>query len=150
MFSKEESRRIRQEFWTTFGQEYPRKWLLYNTKVKEVSFKFYADRKKAMVCLDIEHVDVYDRIEQYERFESLKTILTTEFLPEVIYDEECYLEDSDKIISRLYIPYEEKFSIHNKKTWEAVYEFFNETMHTFEMFFLEYQDFIKIDKEEEN
>ena len=54
MFSKEESARLRKEFWTSFGKSFPRKWLLYNTKIKGVSFKFQADRKTAFVCLDFD------------------------------------------------------------------------------------------------
>jgi hypothetical protein len=68
MFSKEESAALRQEFWTSFGKSFPRKWLLYNTKIKGISFKFVANRKNAMICLDIEHSDeianeiLYDQI----------------------------------------------------------------------------------------
>ncbi|MGB5417276.1 MAG: DUF4268 domain-containing protein, partial [Algibacter sp.] len=41
MFSKEESKRIKQEFWTSFGKSFPRKWVLYDTKLKGLSFKFH-------------------------------------------------------------------------------------------------------------
>ena len=57
MFSKEESALLRKEFWISFGKSFPRKWILYNTKIKGFSFKFVADRKKALVTLDIEHPD---------------------------------------------------------------------------------------------
>ena len=144
MFSKEESRKIRQEFWTTFGQTYPRKWILYNTKIKGLSFKFQADRKTASVCLDIERVDEYDRLIQFEKLESLRNILTDEFLTDAIYDSEFYLTESNKYISRIYVSYDKKFSIHNNKTWNEVFIFFNITMDAFERFFLEYEDFIRI------
>ena len=45
MFSKIESENLRQEFWTSFGKSFPRKWLLYNTKLKGITFKFQADRE---------------------------------------------------------------------------------------------------------
>ncbi|MDX1317154.1 MAG: DUF4268 domain-containing protein, partial [Xanthomarina gelatinilytica] len=47
MFSKEESRLLKQEFWTSFGKSFPRKWLLYDTKTKGLSFKFHFDTKQA-------------------------------------------------------------------------------------------------------
>ena len=75
MFSKEESRQLRELFWTSYGKSFPRKWLLYNTKIKNVSLKFQADRKTASVCIDIEHEDEIDRLIQFEKFESLKSIL---------------------------------------------------------------------------
>ncbi|MFT4612543.1 MAG: hypothetical protein ACI9OT_001931, partial [Gammaproteobacteria bacterium] len=43
MFSKEESRQLREEFWTSFGKSFPRKWILYDTKIKGFSFKFDFD-----------------------------------------------------------------------------------------------------------
>lgn len=141
MFSKEESAQLRKEFWTSFGKSFPRKWLLYNTKIKGFAFKFQADRKKACVCLDIEHPEeIYNEL-LYDQMLSLKVLLKTE-IPEVIYDAEFEL-DNRKIIKRIYIPFERKFSIHNKNTWRDCFEFFVETMPKFEVFFYEYEDFIK-------
>ncbi|MGB0892087.1 MAG: DUF4268 domain-containing protein [Flavobacteriaceae bacterium] len=140
MFSKEEAAQLRKEFWTSFGKSFPRKWLLYNTKIKGFAFKFQADRKKASVCLDIDHIDEAANELLYDQMLSLKALLEAE-LPEVIYDESFELE-SGKIIHRIYLPYEQKFSIHNKNTWRDCYEFFVETMSKFELFFYEYEDFI--------
>ncbi|MFY0629577.1 MAG: DUF4268 domain-containing protein [Flavobacteriaceae bacterium] len=142
MFSKEESSKLRQEFWTSFGKSFPRKWLLYNTKIKGLSFKFVGDRKKAMVCLDIEHPDAIANELLYEQLLSLKTILTGEYLPEVIFDATYELENG-KIIHRVYVNHGEKFSIHNKNTWRDCYEFFMDSMPKFELFFYEYEDYIK-------
>ena len=72
MFSKEESARLRKEFWTSFGKSFPRKWLLYNTKIKGVAFKFLADRKKAMVCFDFENPDELTNLMYYDQMLSLK------------------------------------------------------------------------------
>ena len=141
MFSKEESRQIREEFWTSFGKSFPRKWILYNTKIKGLSFKFYFDTKKAFVSLDIED-DLENRIKYWEKLIALKSILLEDYLPEVIFEEEHYL-DNGKEISRIYLPLNAKVSIHNKNTWQETMEFFNETMNLFEVFFEEYKDVIK-------
>lgn len=141
MFSKEESAQLRKEFWTSFGKSFPRKWLLYNTKIKGFAFKFQADRKKASVCLDFEHPEEIANELLYDQLLSLKKLLETE-LPEVIFDTTFEL-DNGKIIKRIYVPFDKKFSIHNKNTWRDCYEFFIETMDKFEFFFYEYEDFIK-------
>ena len=39
MFSKEEALQIKKDFWIAFAAEYPRKWLLYNTKIKDVTLE---------------------------------------------------------------------------------------------------------------
>ncbi|MDO6597495.1 DUF4268 domain-containing protein [Oceanihabitans sp. 2_MG-2023] len=142
MFSKEESRQIKQLFWTSFGKSFPRKWILYNTKIKGFSFKFHFDNKKALVALDLED-DLENRITYWEKLESLQNILVNEYLPEAIFEEEYFLENG-KEISRIYIPLGKKVSIHNKNTWQEVMVFFNENMHQFEAFFNEYQDIIKV------
>src|SRR5574343_1451260 len=98
MFSKEEALQIKKDFWTAFAEEYPRKWLLYNTKIKDVTFKFYVDNKKAQVLLDIEPKDEEKRKIYYEKVESLKTILHEEYLPEAILERNFYL-DNGKVIS---------------------------------------------------
>ncbi|MFC4269537.1 DUF4268 domain-containing protein [Polaribacter marinivivus] len=141
MFSKEESARLRKEFWTSFGKSFPRKWLLYNTKIKGVAFKFLADRKKAMVCFDIENPDELTNLMYYDQMLSLKSLLENE-IPEVIFDNNYELENG-KVIHRIYIPHQQKFSIYNKNSWRDCFEFFYETMSKFELFFLEYEDFIK-------
>jgi len=141
VFSKEESARLRKEFWTSFGKSFPRKWLLYNTKIKGVAFKFLADRKKAMVCFDFENPDELTNLMYYDQMLSLKSLLENE-IPEVIFDNNYELENG-KVIHRIYIPHQQKFSIYNKNSWRDCYEFFYETMSKFELFFLEYEDFIK-------
>ncbi len=143
MFSKEEAVKLRKEFWTSFGKSFPRKWLLYNTKIKGFAFKFVADRKKAMVCLDFEHPEEIANELLFDQLISLKNLLETDFLPEVIFDETYQLLESGKIIRRIYVPFDKKFSIHNKNTWRDCYEFYVETMTQFELFFYEYEDFIK-------
>ena len=141
MFSKEESALIRKEFWTSFGKSFPRKWLLYNTKIKGFSFKFVADRKKALVCLDLENPDELVNLLYYDQLLSLKVLLETE-LPEVIFNDAYELE-SGKKIHRIYIPFEKKFSVYNKNTWRDCFDFFVEIMSKFELFFLEYEEVIK-------
>jgi hypothetical protein len=142
MFSKEAAAQLRKEFWTSFGKSFPRKWLLYNTKMKGFSFKFVADRKKALVCLDIENPDELVNLCYYDQLLSLKVLLETE-LPEVIFNDEYELE-SGKKIHRIYVPFQEKFSVHNKDTWGACFEFYVATMSKFELFFHEYEDVIKL------
>lgn len=141
MFSREESKAIRQEFWVSFGKSFPRKWLLYNTKIKGLSFKFYFDTKKALVALDLED-DLENRINCWEKLVSLKSILHEDFLPEAIFEEVYYLENG-KEISRIYVTIPNKVSIHNKNTWQEVMLFFNKKMDAFEKFFYEYKDVIK-------
>ena len=142
MFSKEESRLLRQEFWTSFGKSFPRKWVLYDTKIKGFSFKFHFDTKTALVALDLED-DLENRITYWEKLQALKSILKTDYLPDLIFDDTYYL-DNGKEISRIYLPLDRKVSIHNKNSWQEVMVFFNETMSRFESFFEDYRDILEV------
>ncbi len=141
MYSKEEALQIKKDFWIAFAAEYPRKWLLYNTKIKDVTFKFYVDNKKAQVLLDIEPKDENKRKVYYEKVESLKKILLEDYLEDAIFERNFYLENG-KIISRVWVE-KSGISINNKNYWNAVFEFFNEKMDAFERFFYENEDYIK-------
>lgn len=141
MFSKEEALQIKKDFWIAFAAEYPRKWLLYNTKIKDVTFKFYVDNKKALVLLDIEPKDEEKRKIYYEKVESLKTILLEDYLDDVIFERNFYLE-TGKVISRVWVE-KTGISINNKNTWPEVFDFFAQKMDAFERFFYENEDYIK-------
>lgn len=140
MYSKEASTQLRKEFWTSFGKSFPRKWLLYNTKIKDLWLKFDADPKKAMVCIDIAMKSDEKRKQYFDKFLSLKNIFLSE-IPELIFDDHYRLENN-KVISRIYIQLE-NVSIHNKNTWQQIYDFFIINMEKLEKLFIEYQDFIK-------
>lgn len=140
MFSKQEASEIKKEFWTAFGKSFPRKWLLYDTKIKDFSLKFYADNKKAEVSFDIEMKDELFRNAYYEKIWSLEGILE-EAVGE-IYKDEFYRLENGKVISRIWAE-KTGVSIYNKNTWQEIFEFFYEKMNAFETVFYEFEDFIK-------
>ena len=141
MYSREETQRLKREFWIAFSEKYPRKWVLYDTKIKDFSFKFYVDNKKAQVLIDIEPRNEDSRIAYFEKLEALKNILEEEFIKDLVFEKNFVLENG-KTISRIWV---EKLgiSVSNKQYWDEIFDFLNEKMHAFEMFFLEYDEFIK-------
>lgn len=140
MFSKQEAAQLKKEFWTAFGKAFPRKWLLYDTKIKDFSFKFYADNKKVEVSLDIEMKDELFRNAYFEKIWSLESILE-EHVGDFTKDE-FYVLDNGKVISRIWVT-KTNVSIFNKNSWPDIFDFFVEKMSAFEMFYYEYEDFIK-------
>lgn len=141
MFSKEESKKLRQQFWTSFGIVYRTKWILYDTKKKEIQLKFTFNRKFAQVSLDITDPDELIRSYYFEKLESLKTILITEYLPDARFEEHFELPE-EKTISRLFVQLD-GVSIHNRNDWPKVMKFLNDNMLKLEAFFMEYQDFLE-------
>ena len=140
MFSKEEAAQIKKEFWIAFGKSFPRKWILYDTKIKDFSFKFSADKKKAEVSLDIEIKNEIFRNAYYEKIWSLEDLLK-DYVGE-FQKEEFYTLENGKIISRIWVE-KTGVSIFNKNSWREIFEFFVEKMDSFERFFYDFEDFIK-------
>jgi hypothetical protein len=141
MYSKEEAQRLKREFWIAFAEKYPRKWLLYDTKIKDFSFKFYVDNKKAQVLIDIEPRNDDKRIAYFEKLEALKSILEDEFVSDLVFEKNYYLENG-KTISRIWVEIE-GVSVSNRNYWDAIFDFFNEKMMALELFYAEYNEFIK-------
>lgn len=139
MFSKEDSRKLRQDFWISFGKSFPRKWILYKTKVKGLSFKFHFDLNMAMVSIDVDS-DFEQRIKVWDKLVALKSIVLDEYLPEALYEDFFYLENQ-KEISRIYVKLE-NVSIHNKNSWRETMEFLNSSMVKIESFFEDYKEVI--------
>ncbi len=141
MYSKEETQRLKREFWVAFAEKYPRKWVLYDTKIKDFSFKFYVDNKKAQVLIDIEHRSDEKRIAYFEKLEALRKILDEGFIKDLIFEKDYTLE-SGKTISRIWV---EKLGVgvSNRNYWDEIFDFYNEKMNALELFYSEYDDFIK-------
>jgi len=140
MFSREESKKMREAFWIEFGKTYRTKWILYNTKIKEIQLKFTFDNHIAQVSLDITANDELIRAYYFERLEALKNILLTEYLPDAIFEEDYALAEG-KTVSRIYVEVQ-NVNIYNQKDRENVMDFLVDRMNSLEMFFLEYKDYL--------
>ncbi|QDW20749.1 DUF4268 domain-containing protein [Flavobacterium sp. KBS0721] len=141
MYSREESQRIKREFWVAFAEKYPRKWVLYDTKIKDFSFKFFVDNKKAQVLIDIEQRSDEKRNAYFEKLEALKNILEEEFIKDLVFEKNYTLE-SGKTISRIWTEIQ-GVGFSNRNNWDTIFDFFFEKMNALEMFYLEYDEFIK-------
>ncbi|WP_315098734.1 DUF4268 domain-containing protein [Capnocytophaga sputigena] len=144
MYSKAEAKKLREDFWISFGKSFPRKWTLYDTKIKDFSFKFSFDTRKARVLLAVEDSDEATRSLYYNKLLSLKTILQEEYLPNAVF-EESFLLENGKEISCVYVELQ-GVTIHNKATWQQTMEFLYKSMSQFEAFWEEYKDIIQEEK----
>ena len=121
MYSREETQKLKREFWVTFAEKYPRKWVLYDTKIKDFSFKFYVDNKKAQVLIDIEHRSDEKRNAYFEKIEALKNILEEEFVKDLVFEKNYVLENG-KTIARIWV---ERLGVgfSNRNYWDEIFDF---------------------------
>lgn len=138
MFSKEDSKKIREEFWINFGKNYPHKWILYDTEIREVQLKFTFNTDFAQVSLDVFSRDEVIHEYYFERIYSLNSILKKEYLPD-LKTEKHYTLPEGKEISRFYEQLND-VNIHNRNHWPSVSEFLYKNMRKLETFFIEYKE----------
>jgi hypothetical protein len=152
MYSKEQASKLKEAFWTTFGQyiaPHPSaegikvNWINYKTGIRHLHFKMQADHRSASVAIELSHPDQGIQELIFEQFQSFRNILAS-YLNE---DWEWQLHTTDenyKIISRISKTLD-GVSIFKEEDWPdmisffkpriiALDEFWNDASHSFELF----------------
>lgn len=150
MYSKDELKQLKKEFWEGFGiycHEVPEmknrksKFMLYNTKMKGVELKFDAGREGAYVILEINHPDATRRFEIYEKFEEYKIILEKQFPQGLIWDF-AYARECGTEVCRIY-SHCPGLDIHRRIHWMEFYRFMATEMLKLEKAFRMVKDVIE-------
>lgn len=149
MYSKEELKELKKEFWEGFGtycsqvpamKKRKSKFMLYNTKMKGVELKFDATRDGAYVILEINHSNVEKRFEIYEKFEKYKSIMEKDFPDGLIWNFD-YVRESGEEVCRIYTQ-KSGIDIHRRIQWMEFYKFMSEEMLKLEKAFRMVKDVI--------
>jgi hypothetical protein len=150
MFSKEEAKKLREEFWDSFKQlsagrrirkKLPGNWMLAQTGVKALNLRFHVNREVAQVGIDLETRNMEKRIELYEKLESVKKRLEEAMETAMIWELE-YIRENGKSVSRIYLQLE-GVDIYDRDTWARAHQFMYDNMMKLETFYREYKDFFK-------
>ncbi|WP_341840691.1 DUF4268 domain-containing protein [Chitinophaga caseinilytica] len=131
MYSKEETSRIREAFWTAFGQyiaphmsaEGNRvNWTNYKTGVKHIYFRMQAGHRNAAIAIEVAHPDAGVQELFFEQFREFKSALESH-LGETWTWELHTRDDYGKTISRIYkeLP---GVSVFRQEDWPALISFF--------------------------
>jgi len=149
MFSKDEAKELRLEFWRKLENKTRRlpgqkgkkkKWIGDRTEIKGLDLRFDVDREKAIVALEINKRSEEKRLEMYERLEAAKTIFEEAFGKPLIWDY-LYEKENGKQVCRVYV--EMKADIYIKEQWPDISYFLIDNMLRMEKAFLEVKDFLK-------
>lgn len=150
MYSKEETKQTRLNFWEGFRKySAPKRraagknrfWMLEKTGIKAVNMKFELLRKEALAGIAIFHNDKYKEGLYYEKFECLRGILADAFGDKLIWHPD-YISEEGRTYSFIYVR-KDNADIYKPESWEDTYRFFYENMMMFEDIFTEYKDFIR-------
>ncbi len=151
MYTKEEAKKLRLEFWEQFGRRceaHPllrhknKKWILHHTKIKGVSFRFDVDRQRAMVILELSQKNENKRLHAFEILERYKSILEESFENGLTWEFYHQREDSGQEVCRIYTTLE-NVDLHRQKQWPGIFNFFIENMVQLENNYLQISDILK-------
>lgn len=130
MYSKDELKLLKKDFWEGFGiycSNHPvlgkrkSKFMLYNTKMKGVELKFDANREGAFVILELNSPKEEDRLNRYEQFEKYKAVMEENFPEGLIWDFAYKLETGHEVC-RIYSQ-KTGIDIHKRIHWMEFYTF---------------------------
>jgi hypothetical protein len=131
MYSKQEASRLKQEFWTTFGQYMSpilssegekTNWVNYKTGEKNIAFPMHADNKTATISVELSHKDKEIQqlyFEQFLQFRNLFEGVMDEMWSWKLHD----YDEHGRIVSRIY-KQESGVSIFQKNDWPVLISFF--------------------------
>ncbi|MHA4895313.1 DUF4268 domain-containing protein [Pedobacter sp. PWIIR3] len=130
MYSKDETTKLRQEFWTAFGQymnlqrssdDQKINWINYKTGLKHLYFKMDADGKAASIAIEMRHPDIAIQELIFEQFKEFKTLLGAS-LGEEWHWQLNTTDEYGKSISRIFMA-KEGISIFKKEDWPELIAF---------------------------
>ena len=131
MYSKQEAAKLKQQFWTAFGQYMSPilsegaehiNWINYKTGEKDIYFRMNAGNKSASISIDITHKDESLQELYFQQFFELKKLLHS-----LLNEEWTWLlrthDENGKTISRIYTNVS-NVNIFNKEDWPQLISFF--------------------------
>jgi hypothetical protein len=150
MFSIDQKKAIREEFWQEFKTfsnlrklraKKAGKWIMGDTGIKQLILKFHFDENIAFAGIEINTRNLDKRIELYDKLEKLKSVLIAAVPHPLQWELEASTETGQPV-SRVYasIP---NVSIYDRNCWQKVFRFLYEVMDPIESVFSEYKDFLK-------
>jgi hypothetical protein len=151
MYSKEEAKKIRLQFWEQFGKRceiHPmlsqrrKKWLLHRTKISGVALRFEADRSNAKVILELIQRNEDKRLKAFEILQNYKVVLEAAFPNGLIWEFFHEREDSGQEVAQIYtiLP---NVNLFRQNLWPNIFNFFIENMVRLEENFLQIRDILK-------
>lgn len=150
MYSKEELKALKREFWESFDafcrvqpalKRRRKMWVLYDTKVKGTELKFDVGRRGVLVALEINRRQEEDRLAVFDKLTACKERLEAGFPDGLIWDRHYELE-TGRPVCRIYTGCD-GIDLHRRSDWGSFFTFMAQNMYRLERNFLALADFLR-------
>lgn len=151
MYSKEELKKLRIDFWGKFGKRcetHPelsirkRKWVLHRTKIKGVALRFDVSRHDAKVILELGSRSENLRLKAYEFLERYKVVIEDGFDDGLTWEFFHEREDSGAEVCRIFTSLPD-VDFHRQNQWPDIFNFYIENMLKLENNFMSVRDLLQ-------
>jgi hypothetical protein len=141
MYSKHEASKIKQDFWTRFGQYMKPvqsaggekvNWPNYKTGIAHIYFRLRAEKTSASVSIEITHPVAETRQTLFQQFISMKTMLE-EIIHAPLEWEENASDENEKPVSRISTKIE-GVNIFRETDWPAIISFLKSSIIALDLF----------------
>ena len=147
MYSKDEAKLLRKEFWIVFARRCElvpdlkykkKKWVLYDTGISGIDLKFDVTRNEALVMIEINSRQEDRRLEIFETMQKYRLLIEEGFSESLVWDY-CCERESGQQVCRIYksLP---GVDFHRKNQWPDIFNFFIDNMLILENNLMEIKD----------
>ncbi len=150
MFSKEEAKALRVEFWNRFkamSEQERRKlglkksWMLKQTGVKGLTLRFDVDRECVALGFEIYFKNKFKEALLMESFEGIRHLLEAELEDALVWND-AFVTEEGRECARIYVQMKD-VDIFQKADWDKMWEFMMKNMFIMEQFFVDFKEHIE-------
>jgi len=147
MYTKDEASKLKQSFWTVFGQYIAPQlsaegqkinWINYRTGIRHLSFKMHADHRSAWIGIELSNPDPGLQELLFEQFTAFRTLLKASLDED--WEWQLHITDENyKTVSRIGKTLDGA-SIFKQEDWPALISFFKPRMIALDEFWNDARD----------
>lgn len=149
MYTKDEIKLLRENFWTLLGarskkilsENFRKQWIQHRTGINGLELKFSVTRNSAMVMIELNHRNEDKRIAQFEKLLEYKPIIEQEFENGLQW-ELLHTRSAGNEVCRIYTILN-NVDMHKKEDWPEMFDFMTSNMIKLENNFIEIWDILK-------
>ena len=147
MYSKDEAKLLRKEFWIVFARRCEmvpelrhkkKKWVLYDTGLSGIDLKFDVTRTEALVMIEINNRQEIRRLEIFETLQKYQKFLEEGFAEPLEWDI-CFVRESGQEVCRIYTSLP-NVDFHRQNQWPDIFNFMIDNMLLLENNLMEIKD----------
>jgi len=152
MYSKDEAKLLRKEFWIVFARRCEivpelrhkkKKWVLYDTGLSGIDLKFDVTRKEALVMIEVNSRQESRRQEIFETLQKYQKFLEEGFAEPLEWDI-CFVRESGQEVCRIFTSLP-NVDFHRQNQWPDIFNFMIDNMLLLENNLMEIKDVLEVE-----